>query len=458
MLRPYGQKRMSADVQSGVRPMEGLPRPNELLRMQRRLRGWSHGDVAMGLQRLAAGWGEPEPGVDAAMVSGWERGVSRPVPRSVGLLCALFELPAEELGLVLDREARPLVPARGAMDDEWSRRQFVERMADLLRTWAEPTSIVKPGSEPWERLQRALTQRTRVDPETVGQLERTTVALENLEPTEVGSRALVGPVTGHLEQISVLLRGSLRPDLRSRLCSIAGETAGIAGWLHWNLGDTRRATAYFQSAVRAAKEASDRALGIALIASVACGSFPEDPQARILMLQGTHDFGVGDATPSNRLWMAAKEADAYALMGQEEACRRTLDRAAAILGQVDAEGEERRPRWMSLNGTWLAGEEGASLAKLGRTEEARSLLQSVLARLGPGVERDRAWLTLALATTYKLDREPEEAARVAGVAFARAARINLVPVVAEVRQLARELKMMGNSAAVRQLDQEVRET
>jgi tetratricopeptide (TPR) repeat protein len=344
------------------------------------------------------------------------------------------------------------------MDDEWSRRQFVERMADLLRTWAEPTGIVKPGTEPWERLQRALTQRTRVDPETVAQLERTTVALENLEPTEVGSRALVGPVTSHLEQISILLRGSLRPEMRSRLCSIAGETAGIAGWLHWNLGDTRRATAYFQSAVRAASEGGDRALGIALIASVACESYgPEDPQARILMLQGTRDFSLTDATPSNRLWMAAKEADAYALLGQEEACRRTLDRATAMLGQVETEGEERRPRWMSLNGTWLAGEQGASLAKLGRTEEARGLLLSVLARLGPGGERDRAWLTLALATTYQMDREPEEAARVAGVAFARASRINLAPVLGQVRQLARELKMMGNSASVRQLDQQIQE-
>src|SRR2546428_385479 len=220
-------------------------------------------------------------------------------------------------------------------------------MEGLLRTWAEPSGFPRQGSEPWERLQRALTQRTRVDPETVAQLERTTIALENLEPTEVGSRALIGPVTGHLEQISLLLRGSLRPDLRNRLCSIAGETAGIAGWLHWNLGDSRRATAYFQSAGRAGRGAEERAVGRAL---------------------------------------------------------------------------------------------GASLAKLGRTEEARGLLQSVLARLGPGGERDRAWLTLALATTYHLDREPEEAARVAGVAFARASRINLAPVLALVRGLAEDLR------------------
>ena len=62
--------------------MEGEMRPNELLRLQRRLRGWSHEDVAEGVKRLAAERGEPEPGVDAATVNEWERGIGRPRARS----------------------------------------------------------------------------------------------------------------------------------------------------------------------------------------------------------------------------------------------------------------------------------------------------------------------------------------------------------------------------------------
>jgi transcriptional regulator with XRE-family HTH domain len=437
--------------------MGGLPRPNELLRLQRRLRGWSHEDVAAGLHRLAATWGEAEPGIDATLVSLWERGTRRPRPRSVRLLSTLFELPAEELGIVGGEEPEPMIQAKGAVDDEWSRRQFVEKMADLLRNAALPPGFQRAGSEPWERLMRALSQRTHVDGETVAHLERTTVALENLEPTQVGSRALVGPVTDHLNQISQLLKGSIRPELRGRLCSIGGETAGMAGWLHWNLGDVQSAMAYFESAVQAAKEAGDRALGIALVGSAACQSWgPDEPQSRILKLQGTHDFGLADATPSNRLWMTAKEADAYALLGRDEECRRALDRAAALLGQVEAEGEERRPRYMALSANWLAGEQGASLAKLGRTEEARGLLLSALASLGPGGERDRSWLTLALATTYQKDREPEEAAWMARVAFTRASKINLQPVLSLVRELVEDLKTMGDCAAVRELDQEIR--
>ena len=178
-------------------------------------------------------------------------------------------------------------------------------------------------------------------------------------------------------------------------------------------------------------------------------------QARITKLQGSQEFRLADATPSNLLWMTAKEADAYALLGQEAQCRRALDRAAALIGRVESEGEERRPRFMALNASWLAGEQGASLAKLGLTEEARGLLLSVLAGLGPGSERDRAWLTLALATTYEKDREPDEAARVARVAFTQASKINLSPVVSLVREMVAELIKMGEAPAARALDQEI---
>jgi transcriptional regulator with XRE-family HTH domain len=75
---------------------------NVWLRSQRRLRGWTLNDVAERLHRLA---GEDEIGVDANMVSRWERRFRNPKPRYVRLLCRLFELPADELGLVGESSA-----------------------------------------------------------------------------------------------------------------------------------------------------------------------------------------------------------------------------------------------------------------------------------------------------------------------------------------------------------------
>jgi transcriptional regulator with XRE-family HTH domain len=434
--------------------MEQTPRPNQLLRVHRRLRGWSQEDVAAGLHRLAISNGDPELGVDAAMVSRWERGKRQPRPRYVRLLSTLFELPVEQLGLVGEPDLQPAVVKQ---DEELRRRDFLKSVASLLGGAGLPPGLLSDDSEPWERLSRTLNRKAPGDAEAIQHLERITVALESLEPTMVGSEALIGPIAGHLDVISLLLQGSLTSELRSRLCSIAAESAGLAGWLHRNIGDERASTAYFRTSLEAAKEAGDRALGIALVGSRACQSPScERPLVRIEQLQGTLDFTPADSTPSNRVWMAAKEAEAYAIMGRDDECRRTLDLAETLLQRVRQEGEERRPRFMVVDRTWLAGEQGASLAKLGRTDDARGLLLPVLKSLGPSSERDWVWLTLALATTYEKDGEFDEAAKLAHATLMRASRINLAPVLGLLRDLRDGLKVVHRSAAIQELDEALR--
>src|SRR5947208_17191130 len=73
--------------------------PNELLREQRLRRGWSLDHMAEQLRRLAFRLGEPEPGVDANMISRWERGQHQPGPRYVRLLRLLYDQTPRELGL-----------------------------------------------------------------------------------------------------------------------------------------------------------------------------------------------------------------------------------------------------------------------------------------------------------------------------------------------------------------------
>src|SRR5207244_12247898 len=109
-------------------------------------------------------------------------GIDRPRSRLVSLLCALFELPARELGLAQERAAGP-IESGGAVDDEPARRQFVEKVAELLSTAKEPAEFPKPGYDPLERILHTLSRRGRLDFETVAHLERTTVALEKLQPT-----------------------------------------------------------------------------------------------------------------------------------------------------------------------------------------------------------------------------------------------------------------------------------
>src|SRR5215471_14515714 len=94
--------------------MDQASRPNRRLRLQRRLRGWSQEDVAAGLYRVASAAGEADLGVDATMISRWERGTRHPRPRYVRLLCQLFDLPADNLGLLGAPDPPSPAPGRAA--------------------------------------------------------------------------------------------------------------------------------------------------------------------------------------------------------------------------------------------------------------------------------------------------------------------------------------------------------
>src|SRR5262249_33066924 len=154
-------------------------------------------------------------------------------------------------------------------------------------------------------------------------------------------------------------------------------------------------------------EGGDRALAAYLAGSAACQPpHRETPQRRLDQLRA---ISWSDATPASRVWLAAKEADAHALLGDAESCLRALARADGALAEPGGLGVTERPRFSAIDRAWLDGERGASLAKLGQTREARPILERVIAQLGPDRERDRLWLGTALASTFAQEGEPEEA-------------------------------------------------
>ncbi|HSR25043.1 MAG TPA: helix-turn-helix transcriptional regulator [Candidatus Eisenbacteria bacterium] len=449
--------------------MDQVPRPNPWLQRQRRLHGWSQEDVAAGLCRVASALGESALGVDATTVSRWERGIRHPRPRYVRLLSQLFDLSAEELGLVHDAEppAVDLHAAGRAEGDDAEGRDWLERMASALGQASRPP-FPHPGPpgrqptrpEPWQRLDWALGRAGRFDSATVDELERVTHGLESLEPTGICSRALLGPATAHLDAIAMLLQAPLPSGIRSRLCSLAGETAGLAGWLRWNLDDPGGASACFRSGLRAAREAGDRALGAYLVGAIACRLPGHEAPAITLSLLGGRAFGLGqaDASPATGAWLAAKEAGAWAQLGREDSCLRALDRAAEIVERLPGAGHEdvSRPRFTTIGRTWLAGERGVSLARLGHVEEARAILRPVLASLGPTSERDRLWLLAALAGVHAELGEAEEACLLARSALMGASRMHLSPVVRLVAGLRPRLERHRRSLAVQELDEHLR--
>jgi hypothetical protein len=180
------------------------------------------------------------------------------------------------------------------------------------------------------------------------------------------------------------------------------------------------------------------------------------PAATLGML-GTRTFGFEqrDASPATRAWLAAKEADAWAHLGNETGCLRALERAEEIVDGLRGDDAGNRPRFTVVDRNWLAGERGASLARLGRAAEARAILQPVLASLGLTSQRDRLWLLAALARAHAELDEPEEACRLASSALAGAARMDLAPVVHLVSSLRVRLLQHRRNLAVQELDEQL---
>jgi len=292
----------------------------------------------------------------------------------------------------------------------------------------------------------------------VEHLERTTHALERLEPTALSSRALVGPATGHLDAISMLLRTSLPAGLRVRLCSLAGETAAMVGWLRCNLNDPDGGAAFFRTALQAARQADDRALGAYIVGCAALRRPGEDdPATTIAQLTGAvHGFSQRAATPATGAWLAAKEADAWAKLGRVDDCMRALDRAAEIIERLPADDPAARPRFTIVGRSWMDGERGATLARLGRVEAAQAILRPVVASLGPTSESDRLWLLAALASAHIGLEEPEEACRLARLALVGAARRQMAPVISMVAGMRGRLDRHRRNLAVQELDEQLR--
>ena len=177
----------------------------------------------------------------------------------------------------------PASPQEETLED-MRRRSFLQGLGPV--TGVAVTSAL----EPWQRLSAALHQPRRIDRQTVSELEHITISLEGLE-SQVSPRSLLGPVAGHLNTLATLLQGALKPSMQRQLSSIAGETAGLAGWLAFDMEDRRAAAAYFRAGIEAAQEANDRALGAYWSAApvssrptasdpkLACAAFRDRPSA-----------------------------------------------------------------------------------------------------------------------------------------------------------------------------------
>jgi len=230
--------------------------------------GWTQQQLADGLARLAWTQGHGHVAVNADMVAKWERGAKGVSPRYRGLLCQLFGVTADQLGLGPTVSATPTRPMR----DAESLVTMLDEAASLLnQLGAAGTALAPQMLSAWKdtvtsrRTMLGLLDPAATDPAgharavtaTITDLEQLADRYQALHATADPS-ALLTPVAAHLRMVTTMLGRNHSMSERQRLLRNRAMVATLAGRLaSEDLGDTISGRAYFSLAIDSAREADD---------------------------------------------------------------------------------------------------------------------------------------------------------------------------------------------------------
>jgi transcriptional regulator with XRE-family HTH domain len=371
-----------------------LRTPNERLRYQRKLRGWTLDDVAEQLHRQTETIPGAELGVDAHMVGRWERGVRRPSPRYVAQLCRLFELSADQLGLVEGVQHTAL------KEKEVERRQFLQYL-----------SVVSGATMlDWDRLAALMQGGVGADQRMLDDLEALTLSYaRRMEAMTPGS--LMPALRSHMNLLNGTLRASHTPSMRARLLSLSGEAALLTGDGSWVLDNRGDARSCWSMALDMAREANDATLEAKVLSfqrklhsTIANpGRHGSTQRAMALLDQAASNLGP-ESPPYLRVFVLASRAEDHAATGGAELAYRDLDAAETLLQSTTERDNGYFVRWDNAR---IAGYRGSCELRLNRPANATAILEPALAHTSRDLARQRCAVMIDLAAAYAQQREIE---------------------------------------------------
>jgi transcriptional regulator with XRE-family HTH domain len=378
------------------------------LREYRLQLGWTQQEMADRIAHLAWMERRERAGVNADMVAKWERGAKGISPRYRELLCRLFGVTPDQLGL-------KNVPSAGAQRgpakaDDQSLVAMLDNAAGLLdQLGAAGTALAPHMLHVWkEAVTSRRTMLGLLDPgatDPIGHARATTASVADLEQlTEryqalydtADPAALLTSVAAHVRMAQDTLRQNPPTDMRRRLLHNLAEVAILAGQLVADdLGNTISGRAYYGLALDAAREVADDRL-----TAIAHGHAAQLAAAEGLTIAALDHLAAGNEhvrpTPAIACWLATIEAIIHAGRGEHTPARDALDRARTILDQAG--------RWPApascrhLGAPQLNAATGHVLSLAGAYTEACKELLAALDQSHPIPRRPHILILIDLAT------------------------------------------------------------
>jgi transcriptional regulator with XRE-family HTH domain len=378
------------------------------LRELRRDLGWTQQEMADRIAHLAWMQHREHAAVNADMVAKWERGVKGVSPRYRELLCRLFGVTPDQLGLKNTPSAAP--GGTRPLADDQSLLAMLDNAAGLLdQLGAAGTALAPHMLHAWKdavttrRSMLGLLDPSATDP--VGHARAATATVADLE--QLAERyhalyetadplALLTTVAAHVRMAQDALRQDPVADERRRLLRNLAQVAILAGRLAADdLGNTMSGRAYYSVALDIARELVDDQL-----TAIAHGHAAQLAAAEGFTVAALDNLTTAReharSIPAIASWLAATEATIHADRGNHAAARDALDRAHTALDQPG--GRSAPVSFYHYGTAQLTAATGSVLLRAGDYSDAREVLTAAVGDFRLIGRRQRVLVLIDLAT------------------------------------------------------------
>ncbi len=340
------------------------------------------------------------------------------------------------------------------------RREILRFAAAGALLVLHPTELL--NVETVERIAKAVAKPSRTDEETLAALEAITQNCWSVYRATTTKIDLLSGVVGHLQTVRRLLHHAPSGRAEQRIWSMVSHTAQIAGEVVFDVQDCDLANEYYQLAIDSAQLAGDTALrAVALGRQGFLPVYQREFGEALPILEEAAKTALHTATPTARAWIAMMQAEAFANLGEAEACRRVIGYAEDTLAQARPKEDTLGTGFTYLT---LVGYRGICHLRLREADATRrkdaelaqqSFEESLTAFVQP--TRRRAMLLSDLATSLAYQGKVEEACSIATECLALAGQTRSTRAIQRLSAFQRSLAPQRHEACVKEFRRQLRD-
>ncbi len=429
---------------------------SELIHQCREDRGLTQDEFAQEVARVAWERLHVQVGIDAAMVSKWERGTKQPSKRYQRLLSALLGTnspgarsqaadAAEGLGFDY---AGPLSSALDAVDQVG--RADMDRR-DFLRSAMFSVGLSIAPSRDWlvSTIEDATAPTGRVGAAQVDAIRRTFGLFQEMDVMRGGGHARHQLASYVTTVVTPLLRDNdAATDTGRALYEAGAEQLYLLGWMAYDDGQHPLAQRYLLHALRLAQEAGSPKLGAHILAGLSDQATLTGHPDQALQLARAGRAGLrGAESPACLADLLALQARAEAALGDGASAARSVIESETHAADIDLDTE---PEWARfIDAAYLNGEYAHAFRDLDRGPESATFAQrsaDAAARQHRARRGSLAHATLSRAALA--DHDLEAAAAAATTTAELAATVHSSRSTEAVNDLRHRLREHDTSPAV----------